>query len=283
MIARFAWMVRKWSSTELSIAGAQIYVVDYGEGIPAGGEALATPTERTLGSFLRTRSGRPLESRVVRALPLARKRIALETVVKCQSRLLGIDIMNADQLGSFLAEIRDAASEEARPRSCRLSRRAPSNPSIHTEHVFDEELVGILPKGLEHQLPAMLQAQDLARLPLMLFDPTGRTRDIINGRPGPGRPADLVQQHGRLGKIRKSRLESRNVLEVGGVLVQLAGNSEKVRFVRGVRRQSDNACPVCELMKMLCKHVLVRIFHSIFLSVSRISCMLAAKTLHRPD
>ncbi len=56
-----------------------------------------------------------------------------------------------------------------------------SSASIHVEPVFDEELVGILPKRLEHQLPATLRPQDLARLPLILFDPAGRTRDIING------------------------------------------------------------------------------------------------------
>jgi DNA-binding transcriptional LysR family regulator len=56
-----------------------------------------------------------------------------------------------------------------------------SNPSVHLETVFDEELVAILPKKLEYQLPTALRPQDLARLPLILFDPAGRTRDIING------------------------------------------------------------------------------------------------------
>ncbi len=56
-----------------------------------------------------------------------------------------------------------------------------SNPSIHMEHVFEEDLVAILPKKFEYQLPATLRPQDLARLPLILFDPAGRTRDIIDG------------------------------------------------------------------------------------------------------
>lgn len=55
-----------------------------------------------------------------------------------------------------------------------------SNPTVHMEHVLEEELVVILPKRLEHQLPAFLHQRDLARLPLILFDPAGRTRDIID-------------------------------------------------------------------------------------------------------
>ncbi|SJZ58030.1 DNA-binding transcriptional regulator, LysR family [Enhydrobacter aerosaccus] len=55
-----------------------------------------------------------------------------------------------------------------------------ANPSIHMEPVFEEELVGILPKKLEYQLPKMLRPQDLVRVPLILFEPAGRTRGIIN-------------------------------------------------------------------------------------------------------
>ncbi|KAF0100839.1 MAG: transcriptional regulator [Rhodospirillaceae bacterium] len=56
-----------------------------------------------------------------------------------------------------------------------------SNPAVHLEHVFDEGLVAILPKRLEHQLPDLLRPQDFSHLPLILFDPAGRTRDIVNG------------------------------------------------------------------------------------------------------
>lgn len=56
-----------------------------------------------------------------------------------------------------------------------------SNPSIHLEHAFDEELVAILPKRVEDQLPVLLQPRDLSPLPLILFDPAGRTRDVVNG------------------------------------------------------------------------------------------------------
>lgn len=55
-----------------------------------------------------------------------------------------------------------------------------SNPSIHMEPVFEEELVAILPRPLEYQLPAVLRPQDLGRQPLILFDPAGRTRHIID-------------------------------------------------------------------------------------------------------
>ncbi|MBS0521065.1 MAG: LysR family transcriptional regulator, partial [Proteobacteria bacterium] len=56
-----------------------------------------------------------------------------------------------------------------------------ANPSIHMEPVFEEELVAILPRPLEYQLPAVLRPQDLGRTPLILFDPAGRTRGIIDG------------------------------------------------------------------------------------------------------
>ena len=54
------------------------------------------------------------------------------------------------------------------------------NPMIHLEEILVEDLVAIVPKANACQLPNMLRPRDLASLPLILFDPAGRTRDIIN-------------------------------------------------------------------------------------------------------
>jgi hypothetical protein len=106
MILRFASMVRRWSSAELSIAGRQIYIIDYDDGLFADG----SPVERVLRSFLRTRSGCPLG---LEDWSPAEKRAALEAVVTGQSRLGGIDVMDILQLRRFVVEIRAAESEEA--------------------------------------------------------------------------------------------------------------------------------------------------------------------------
>ena len=58
---------------------------------------------------------------------------------------------------------------------------ARSNPSIHSEHVFEEDLIGILPRKPEYRVSEALRAQDLARMPLILHEPAGQTRDIIDG------------------------------------------------------------------------------------------------------
>jgi hypothetical protein len=106
MILRFASMIRRWSSAELSIAGRQIYVIDYDEGLFVDG----TPLDRVLRSFLRTRSGYPLG---LEDWSPAEKKAALEAVVTGQSRLGGIDVMDILQLRRFVVEIRMAESEEA--------------------------------------------------------------------------------------------------------------------------------------------------------------------------
>lgn len=54
------------------------------------------------------------------------------------------------------------------------------NPMIHLEEILVEDLVAIVPKASACQLPDMLRPRDLASLPLILFDPAGRTRDVIN-------------------------------------------------------------------------------------------------------
>lgn len=97
-----AAMIRRWSSSELSIAGERIEVVDYRDGC----ENAAAPIERMLRSFLRTRSGASL--RVEDWSPVEKK-LALQAIVASESRLGGIAVMDP----RFLAELRAAASEEA--------------------------------------------------------------------------------------------------------------------------------------------------------------------------
>lgn len=58
---------------------------------------------------------------------------------------------------------------------------ARSNPLLYAEHVFEEDLIGILPKKPDYQVSEALRAQDLTRMPLILHEPAGRTRDIIDG------------------------------------------------------------------------------------------------------
>jgi DNA-binding transcriptional LysR family regulator len=54
------------------------------------------------------------------------------------------------------------------------------NPMIHVEEILADDLVAIVPKTNARELPDTLRPRDLASLPLILFDPAGRTRDIIN-------------------------------------------------------------------------------------------------------
>lgn len=54
------------------------------------------------------------------------------------------------------------------------------NPMIHVEEIMIEDLVAIVPKADAHRFPDKLRPRDLASLPLILFDPAGRTRDVIN-------------------------------------------------------------------------------------------------------
>jgi hypothetical protein len=113
MFAQIASIFRKWFSSELSIAGRQIYVVDDSGGLFTDAGKARVPIERVLGSFLRTRSGNPLEFEFIHALPLAEKTVALEAVVKRQSRLFGIAVMEDCHLRRFLADIKMAVTEEA--------------------------------------------------------------------------------------------------------------------------------------------------------------------------
>lgn len=112
MIARLASIVRRWLGRELVIGGRQFYIVDDGEDALADREAAPAPLDRMLGSFLRTRSGRRPELESIQGWSLAQKKVALEAIAKCQSRLSGIDVMDKRQLGGFLAETRAAASRD---------------------------------------------------------------------------------------------------------------------------------------------------------------------------
>lgn len=104
-------MIRRWLGRELVIDGRQIYIVD--DGVLVDRETSVTPLEHVLAAFLRTRTGQRLESAPLRAWSLAQEKIALAAIVTRQSRLSGIDVMDAGQLGRFLAETRDAASKDA--------------------------------------------------------------------------------------------------------------------------------------------------------------------------
>ncbi len=110
MILRFASVIRRWSSAELSIGGEQIYVVDYGGYPGADGEPAAPPIEHVLRLFLRTRSGAP---RGLEAWSLAEKKVALEAAVRGQSRLEAIHVMDILEFRRFLQEVRAAPSPEA--------------------------------------------------------------------------------------------------------------------------------------------------------------------------
>ncbi len=112
MITRLASTIRRWFGRELVIDGRQFYIVDDGEDALADGEAAPTPLDHMLGSFLRTRSGRPPGLESIQGWSLAQKKVALEAIVKCQSRLSGIDVMDQSQLGRFLAEARAAVSRD---------------------------------------------------------------------------------------------------------------------------------------------------------------------------
>jgi len=57
---------------------------------------------------------------------------------------------------------------------------ARPNPMIHVEEILAEDLVAIVPRMNMYRLPDTLRPRDLASVPLILFDPAGRTRDIIN-------------------------------------------------------------------------------------------------------
>ncbi|TBR29666.1 MAG: hypothetical protein EPO10_06775 [Reyranella sp.] len=103
--------IRRWLGRELVIGGRRLYIVD--DGTLAGGEAAPTPLDHMFGSFLRTRSGRSPEPGSIQGWSLAQKKVALEAIVKCQSRLSGIDVMDKSQLARFLAETRAAVSRDA--------------------------------------------------------------------------------------------------------------------------------------------------------------------------
>ncbi|MGE5158856.1 MAG: LysR family transcriptional regulator [Gemmatimonas sp.] len=55
-----------------------------------------------------------------------------------------------------------------------------SNPMIHVESLLSEDLLGVVPKSIAHQFPQTLRPQDLVPFPLILFEPAGRTRQIID-------------------------------------------------------------------------------------------------------
>ncbi len=110
MIMRLTSTIRRWLGRELVIGGRQFYIVYDSEDALAGGEAAPGSLDRVLGSFLRTRSGRPPGQESIQGWSLAQKKAALEAIVKRHSRLAGIDVMDESQLGRFLAETRAAMS-----------------------------------------------------------------------------------------------------------------------------------------------------------------------------
>lgn len=60
------------------------------------------------------------------------------------------------------------------------SERFRPSPALCVEPFFSEEFVGILPASLANQLPQTLRPEDLVRHPLILFEPAGRTREIMD-------------------------------------------------------------------------------------------------------
>lgn len=52
--------------------------------------------------------------------------------------------------------------------------------ALCVEPFFSEDFVGILPASLAGELPETLRPEDLARHPLILFEPAGRTREIMD-------------------------------------------------------------------------------------------------------
>lgn len=113
MIAQLASMIRRLLGRELEINGERIYIADDSAGALAPSEAAMPPLEQVLGSFLQTASGQPPEVERVQAWSLAQKKLALEAIVDCQSRLSGIDVLEAGHLHRFLGEIRAAVSRDA--------------------------------------------------------------------------------------------------------------------------------------------------------------------------
>lgn len=61
------------------------------------------------------------------------------------------------------------------------SERFRPGRALHVEPLMSEDFVGILPRRLAHHLPEALSGEDLARHPLILFEPAGRTREIMDG------------------------------------------------------------------------------------------------------
>lgn len=53
-------------------------------------------------------------------------------------------------------------------------------PAFHVEPMFSEDFVAIAPVALAPTLPEALSGEDLMRHPLILFEPAGRTREIMD-------------------------------------------------------------------------------------------------------
>lgn len=58
-----------------------------------------------------------------------------------------------------------------------LARR---NPMMHVEALLFDDLVAIVPRSMADRVPELLRPRDLAGLPLILFDPAGQTRSVID-------------------------------------------------------------------------------------------------------
>ena len=58
--------------------------------------------------------------------------------------------------------------------------RLNPGPAFVMQQLFDEEFVAILPPALAAVLPSPVRADDLMQHPLILFEPAGRTREIMD-------------------------------------------------------------------------------------------------------
>jgi DNA-binding transcriptional LysR family regulator len=58
--------------------------------------------------------------------------------------------------------------------------RGGFGPMIETEDLYSDDIVAILPKATARDIPNPVRARELADLPLVLFEPGGATRDLID-------------------------------------------------------------------------------------------------------
>lgn len=78
-------------------------------------------------------------------------------------------------------ELVDAVEDGSLDVALVTTERLRPGPALYAEPLLSEDFIGILPQRLAHQMPQTLNAEDLARHPLILFEPAGRTREIMDG------------------------------------------------------------------------------------------------------